>query len=99
MTSPYDRLGVSTTATPEEIKAAYHRKLKEFPAHHHPEEFKAIRAAYDAIRKGGTSQADDFFFLVRPLETKLDPDLVEHLRQQVVAQLEVSVEELIRETF
>jgi len=40
MTSPYDRLGISSSATAE-IKAAYHAKLKEFPAHRHPEEFKA----------------------------------------------------------
>ncbi len=99
MTSPYDRLGIAATATPEEIKAAYHLKLKEFPAHRHPEEFKAIRAAYDAIRKGGTSETDDFFFLVRPLEATLDPDLLQQLRQQVKAQLEVNLEELIRETF
>lgn len=99
MTSHYDRLGISSSATPEEIKAAYHSKLKDFPAHRHPEEFKAIRAAYDAIRKGGVSEADDFFFLVRPLEATLDPAVVQQLRQRVVAQLEVSLEEMIRETF
>jgi hypothetical protein len=99
MTSPYDRLGIAATATPEEIKAAYHSKLKEFPAHRHPEEFKAIRAAYDAIRKGEASEGDDFFFLVRPLKATLDPDLLQQLRQRVRAQLEVTLEELIRETF
>jgi curved DNA-binding protein CbpA len=98
MTSPYDRLGVSETATPDEIKAAYHRKLKEFPAHRHPEEFKAIRAAYDTIRKGEKA-TDEFFFLVRPLQASLDHDLLQRLRQRVIDQLEVSVEELIRETF
>lgn len=99
MTSAYDRLGISETATPEEIKAAYHRKLKEFPAHRHPEEFKAIRAAYDSLRKGETSPEDDFFFLFRPLKASLDTDLLQQLRQRVMNQLEVSVEELIRETF
>jgi len=66
MTSPYDRLGISSSATSAEIKAAYHAKLKEFPAHRHPEEFKAIRAAYDAIRQGESSEADDFFFSFAP---------------------------------
>lgn len=99
MTSPYDRLGIPPTATPAEIKAAYHVKLKEFPAHSHPGEFKAIRAAYDAIRKGESPESDDFFFFVRPLEANLDPTVVEQLRQRVISQLEVSVEELIRETF
>ncbi len=99
MTSPHDLLGITSSATPAEIKAAYHAKLKEFPAHRHPEEFKAIRAAYDAIRQGESSAADDFFFLVRPLEATLDPAVVQQLRQRVVAQLEVSLEEMIRETF
>jgi len=30
MTSPYDRLGISSSATPAEIKTAYHAKLKNF---------------------------------------------------------------------
>jgi hypothetical protein len=98
MTSPYDRLGIPATATPEEIKAAYHAKLKEFPAHRHPEDFKAIRAAYDAIRKGETG-TDDFFFLVRPLDATIDPAVLAQLRQRITAQLEVSLEEMIRETF
>jgi len=99
MISPYDRLGISITATPAEIKAAYHAKLKEFPAHRHPEEFKEVRAAYDAVRKAGSSDADDFFFLVRPLPATLDPDALKRLRQRVVSQLEVNLEEMIRETF
>jgi hypothetical protein len=99
MTSPYDRLGILPTATPAEIKSAYHAKLKEFPAHSHPVEFKAIRAAYEAIRKGESSENDDFFFRVRPVQATLDPAVVEQLRQRVITQLEVSVEDLIRETF
>lgn len=99
MTSPYDRLGVLPTATPAEIKAAYHAKLKEFPAHSHPDDFKAVRSAYDAIRKGESSQADDFFFNVRPVEVTLDPEVLEQLRKRVSDRLEISLEELIRETF
>jgi len=99
MISPYDRLGISTTATPAEIKAAYHAKLKEFPAHRYPEEFKEIRAAYDSVRKAGSSEANDFFFLVRPLEATLDPDTLKQLRERVVNQLQVSLEEMLRETF
>jgi hypothetical protein len=99
MTSPYDHLGVLPTATPAEIKAAYHAKLKEFPAHSHPDDFKAVRSAYDAIRKGESSQADDFFFNVRPVEVTLDPEVLEQLRKRVSDRLEISLEELIRETF
>jgi hypothetical protein len=96
--SPYDRLAIPPTATPAEVKAAYHIKLKEFPAHLYPEEFKEIRAAYETIRKGGTSQ-DDFFFLVRPLEAKLDSAAVVSLRERMRAQLKVSLKDMIRETF
>lgn len=99
MTSPYDRLGISSTATPAEIKAAYHAKLKEFPAHRYPEEFKAIRTAYDEIRKGETTETDDFFFLLRPLDATIDPEALKQLRQRVISQLEVSLDEMIRETF
>lgn len=99
MTSHYDRLGVLPTATPTEIKAAYHAKLKEFPAHSHPDDFKAIRSAYDAIRKGESSQSDDFFFNVRPVEVTLDPEVLKQLRKRVSDRLEISLEELIRETF
>ncbi len=99
MTSPYDRLGIEPTATPAEVKAAYHAKLKEFPAHRYPQDFKEIRAAYDAIRKGKSLNTDDFFFMMRPLEASLDPDVLQQLRQRVVAQVEISLEEMIRETF
>jgi hypothetical protein len=99
MTSPYDRLGISPTATPAEIKTAYHTKLKEFPAHRYPEEFKAVRTAYDAVRKGGSAETDDFFFLVRPLEATLEPTALQQLRQRIIAQVQVSLDEMIRETF
>jgi len=99
MISPYDRLGISPTATPAQIKAAYHTKLREFPAHSHPEEFKAIRAAYEAVRNPETAKPDDDFLKVRPLEATLDPELMQQLRERALAQLEVSLDELIRETF
>jgi curved DNA-binding protein CbpA len=99
MTSPHDRLGISPTATPAEVKAAYHAKLKEFPAHRHPEEFKAVRAAYDAIRKETAAEADDFFFLTRPLKATLDQEALQQLKQKAIAQLEIGLDEMIRETF
>jgi DnaJ-class molecular chaperone len=98
MTSHYDRLGVAPTASLAEIKAAYHAKLKEFPAHSYPQEFKEIRTAYEAIRKGEATQAADFF-TPRPLEATLDTELLQQLRNSVRSQLEVSLEELLRETF
>jgi len=99
MISSHDRLGVSPTATPSEIKAAYHAKLKEFPAHSHPDEFKAIRLAYEAIRKSESSSVDDFFFMTRPLEATLNSADLEGLRQRIRDRLEISLDELIRATF
>lgn len=99
MTTPFDRLGISPTATPAEIKTAYHAKLREFPAHSHPQEFKEIRAAYEAIRKGEATPADQEFLQVRPIEATIDPELLEQMRQKVLAKLEVSLHELIQATF
>ena len=85
MPTPFEQLGLSPTATPDEVKTAYHAKLREFPAHSHPQEFKAIRAAYDAIRKGEANKGEDFFE-ARPLEATIDSALVKQL-------------DMIRETF
>jgi curved DNA-binding protein CbpA len=99
MTSAYDRLGIAPDATPAALKAAYHAKLREFPAHTHPEEFKAVRSAYESIRKGEAAQAEDNFLQMRPIEVVFDPDQLQQLHQQALAQLTVSLDDLIRETF
>ena len=98
MTTPYEQLNVTADATPEQIKAAYHAKLREFPAHSHPQEFKSIRAAYDAIRKGEANQSDNFL-MVRPLEATLDQEMLKQLRSKAIAQLSISLEDLLKETF
>lgn len=97
MNSHYERLGISPGATPAQIKAAYHAKLREFPAHNFPEEFKAVRAAYEALRQGNTAQED--LLTPRPIIASLDPEAISRLRQQSLTQLEVSLEDLIRLTF
>lgn len=98
MTSHYDRLGISPKATQAEVKAAYHAKLREFPAHTYPEEFKAIRAAYEALRQGDTGQFEEFF-KVRPLNPSINPEMLRQLRERAMAQIEVSLDDLIRATF
>ncbi len=50
MTEPTDVLGVSRTATDEEIRAAYLLKVREYPPDRSPEQFERIRDAYDALR-------------------------------------------------
>jgi curved DNA-binding protein CbpA len=98
MTAHHECLGVSPGATLTEIKAAYHAKLREFPAHTYPTEFKAIRVAYEALRKGEAAQHEDFL-KVRPLEAELDQQVLKQVREKAMAQLEVSLDDLIRATF
>ena len=98
MTDHYQQLGISVGATPAQIKAAYHGKLREFPAHTYPKEFKAIRAAYEALRQGGTTQYEEFL-KIRPLEAELNPESLKQVQEKALAQLEVSLEDLIRATF
>src|SRR5262249_2290245 len=50
MVSPADILGVRPDANPEEIRAAYVRKVKEHPPDRSPEEFERIRDAYETLR-------------------------------------------------
>ncbi|MEO1404040.1 MAG: DnaJ domain-containing protein [Cyanobacteria bacterium J06635_1] len=97
MQAHYERLGLSAGATPAEIKAAYHAKLKAFPAHSHPQEFKAIRAAYEALRKA--PQAADDFFDLKPIEAELDEALLTQLQQRATAAVDVTLEDLIYLTF
>jgi curved DNA-binding protein CbpA len=98
MTSHHELLGIAPGATPAQIKAAYHAKLREFPAHTYPQEFKAIREAYEALRKGETTQNEDFLKM-RPLEAELNPELLKQVQEKAIAQLEVSIDDLIRATF
>ncbi|TVQ05799.1 MAG: molecular chaperone DnaJ [Leptolyngbya sp. DLM2.Bin27] len=97
MQDHYDRLGLSPGATPTEIKAAYHAKLKQFPAHTHPQEFKAIRAAYEALRKAPRAEND--FFAEVPAQPELDQALLDQLQQRAIAAVDVTFEDLIRLTF
>jgi curved DNA-binding protein CbpA len=98
MQEHYDRLGIAVGASPADIKAAYHHKLKEFPAHQHPQEFKAIRTAYEALKKGEQTTQEDFF-KISPVQVELNAELVQALKQRAIAKAEVSLEELIRLTF
>lgn len=96
MQDHYDRLALSPGATLAEIKAAYHAKLREFPAHTHPQEFKAIRTAYETLRKAPQG-AQDFFAEV-PIQATLDSTLLSQLQQRASAEVAVSFLDLIRLT-
>lgn len=98
MTSHYEQLGISLGATGAEIKAAYHAKLREFPAHTYPKEFKAVREAYEALRKRETNKQEDFL-KVHPLEAELNQEILKQVHSKAIAQLEISLDDLIRATF
>jgi curved DNA-binding protein CbpA len=50
MIDPHQVLGVSPDAGEEDLRAAYVRKVKEYPPDRSPEEFERIRDAYDNLR-------------------------------------------------
>lgn len=47
---PYQLLGIPLQAGDEEIRAAYLRKVKEFPPDRAPHEFEKVRDAYEVLR-------------------------------------------------
>ncbi|MGK7888784.1 MAG: molecular chaperone DnaJ [Leptolyngbyaceae cyanobacterium] len=97
----YDRLGVTADSSLADIKKAYRAKLREFPAHSHPQEFKAVRESYDAIQthlKSPTKTTDDFFER-KPIEEKLDETAIAQIKQRAMDQVQVSIKDLIALTF
>jgi curved DNA-binding protein CbpA len=48
--NPYAVLGLSRTASAEEIKQTYFGLVRQHPPEREPEAFKRIRAAYDRLR-------------------------------------------------
>ena len=49
MKNHYETLGIESTADAQQIKRAYFNMVKQFPPERFPDEFKEIRAAYDAL--------------------------------------------------
>ncbi len=50
MSDPSQILGVSPQAGDEEIRAAYLRKVREYPPDRAPEEFEKVRNAFEVLR-------------------------------------------------
>ncbi|MEM9214179.1 MAG: molecular chaperone DnaJ [Cyanobacteria bacterium P01_F01_bin.150] len=97
----YDRLGIAIGTELPKVKAAYRAKLREFPAHSHPKEFKDIRASYEAVQahiKNPTTSQEDFFKL-EPMDIELDKAAIAQLKQRATKTLEVSLKDLIKLTF
>ena len=49
-TDPYAVLGLSTAASAEEVRQSYFRLVRRYPPETHPERFKLVRAAYEALK-------------------------------------------------
>ena len=50
MTNPFELLKIPESAGDDEIRAAYLARVREYPPERAPEQFQAIRAAYDRIK-------------------------------------------------
>jgi curved DNA-binding protein CbpA len=59
-------LGVAEDTTDEQIRAAYLRKLKEFPPDRSPAEFEQVRDAYELLRDR-RQRFRHFLFSIDPL--------------------------------
>ena len=97
MPHPYDLLDVAPEVTSAELKAAYHRKLRQFPAHSHPQEFQQIRAAYETIRAAGEHRGDPL--QPGPLLDRLDPEALVAIDTRLRASCRLSLTDLLRLTF
>ena len=73
-------LGVSETASEEDIRAAYVLKLKEHPPDRSPEEFERIRDAYQMLRDK-RQRARHLLFSIDP-RAPLASMLADHPRQR-----------------
>jgi Flp pilus assembly protein TadD/uncharacterized protein YecA (UPF0149 family) len=49
MKTLYDVLGIPKTADPAQIKRGYFNQVRKYPPDHFPEEFKALRVAYETL--------------------------------------------------
>jgi curved DNA-binding protein CbpA len=72
---PWALLGISADAGDDQIRAAYVRKIKEFPPDRNPMEFELIRDAYELLRDR-RQRARHFLFSVDPRAPL--PSMMEH---------------------
>jgi DnaJ-class molecular chaperone len=98
MNNPHQILGLEPNATLAQVKAAYHKKLREFPARTHPTEFKEIRAAYEALQQSKPDAAKKFF-TPGSAGVSIDQGAIEELKAKLVGRLAVSLADMLRDTF
>jgi curved DNA-binding protein CbpA len=74
VSDPHAVLGVGPEAGDEQIRAAYLRKIKEYPPDRCPGEFESVRDAYDLLRDRRQRSQHTLFSCdpEAPLESLLD---------------------------
>ena len=70
-------LGVGADATDEQIRAAYLRKIKEFPPDRNPVEFEQVRDAYELLRDR-RQRIRHFLFAIDP-QAPLESVVLDHV--------------------
>lgn len=95
----YEQLGIEPGVTLADVKTAYRTKLRQFPAHSHPKEFKEIRAAYEAIQTQLKTPSVDAFFELPPIDTAIDQAAIAQLKSKATENVSVTLKELIVLTF
>ena len=96
MADPYALLDLPPDADAAALKAAYHRQLRRFPAHSHPEEFQRIRAAYDSLRAAGANRDDPL--QPGPLRAELDGEVLAALEARLRRTCRIDLATLLRLT-
>lgn len=96
MADPYAQLDLTPGASAAELKAAYHRQLRRFPAHSHPQEFQRIRAAYDQLRAAAQQGEDPL--QPGPLLLQLDAETLQALEARVRHSCRIDLATLLRLT-
>jgi len=66
MDNPYAVLGISRSASPEEIKRAYFDLVRKHPPERDPQGFKRIRLAYDSLKDSDKRSQTDLFLMNDP---------------------------------
>jgi curved DNA-binding protein CbpA len=96
---PYTVLGLDSGATAEDVRRAYFRLVRLYTPEAHPEEFKRVRAAYEALRSP-LRRAELALMTFDETMSEVDLDLVARLGDEdldlagVLLAVELSASEL-----
>ena len=78
MNNPFEILMVSPDATDEAIKRAYLQKVKEYPPDQAPEQFQAVRSAYESVQNHKARLAYSLFHIEQPNADALSQALLQN---------------------